>query len=145
MQDYFNEVGVVPLATLLALVMVTFVANAVTWWKLYAKAGESGWKYLVPVYRFVIMARIAKAPEKYGWIAGVFSAIVSFNHPISLVFFFGYIWAFIYILRDFIKQYDAPLIFWLYAVALPIIAVFQVNSVNYTATKGSEGQKLPKT
>ncbi len=144
MQDSLSTIGTAPLLTIIAFVLVIAVTNVITWWKLYAKAGQPGWTYLVPVYRFVIMARVAKTPEKYGWIAGVLSAITGLNSAIALVFFFGYIWAFVYILRDFIKQYDAPLIFWMYAVALPVIAVFQVNDVKFLGTLSKKASEKSK-
>lgn len=144
MQDSLSIIGTAPLLTIIGFILVITVTNVITWWKLYTKAGQHGWTYLVPVYRFVIMARVAKTPEKYGWLAGIFSAATGLNTPIALVFFLGYIWAFVYILRDFMKQYDAPLIFWMYAVVLPIIAVFQVNDVKYIGTVTDKTSNKPQ-
>jgi hypothetical protein len=144
MQDFVDQVGVGFAATFIALIVLFVVTSIITWWKLYAKAGEAGWKYIVPVYSTVIMARIARVPEKYGWLAGVLSVLSSINHPVGFVLSIGYVLAFVYIVRDLIKQYNAPINFWIYAIILPVVAVFRVDEVKYTGAKIDKAPKLPK-
>ena len=51
----------IPLIALSALMMVSC-------WKLFAKAGEEGWKSLIPVYNLVIMTKIGLGADKQ-WLA----------------------------------------------------------------------------
>lgn len=144
MQDIVDQVGLLPVLTVVVLLVVFVVTGIVTWWKLYTKAGQAGWKYIVPVYNTVMMARIAKIPEKYGWLAGVLSILGSLNHPVAFFFYLGYLVSIFHILRSLIKQYDAPLSFWLYAVLLPIVAVFRVDGVKYIGAQQVKGANKPK-
>lgn len=147
MQDIealIEQMGLWPFFTLVLLVVVFVVSGIVTWWKLYTKAGEAGWKYLVPVYGSVIMARIAKVPERYGWLAGGLSLVSSVENPVASILLLAYIVVFIYIVRELIARYDAPLSFWLYAILLPIVAVFRVDSVSYKKAEQGRGPVTKK-
>lgn len=59
--ELFQSVGV--LILLLALVVISIVAA----WKLFKKAGKSGWKSLIPVYNFYCTCDIA-GKVKFFWI-----------------------------------------------------------------------------
>jgi hypothetical protein len=50
--------GMVPLV-ILGLVLLLFL---VTFWKIFEKAGEAGWKSLIPIYNVFIMLKIAGKP-----------------------------------------------------------------------------------
>ena len=47
--------------------VIGFIAS---YWIIFTKAGESGWKCLVPIYNLIIMIRIAKKP--IWWIILIF-------------------------------------------------------------------------
>lgn len=42
-------------AAVLTILLIVFIAGA---WKMYEKAGQSGWKVLIPIYNVVILCRI---------------------------------------------------------------------------------------
>jgi hypothetical protein len=44
------------------IIWLLFIAGG---WYLYEKAGQKGWKSLVPIYNLIILCRIAKKPEWY--------------------------------------------------------------------------------
>ncbi len=52
------------IAFLVALVML--VINFVSMWKLFEKAGEDGWKAIIPIYNTIIMSKIATGNYKLG-------------------------------------------------------------------------------
>ncbi|MDO4862540.1 MAG: DUF5684 domain-containing protein [Ruminococcus sp.] len=49
---------------LIALVIV--IVNFVAMWKLFEKAGEAGWKAIIPIYNTIIMSKIATGNYKLG-------------------------------------------------------------------------------
>ncbi len=64
------------------LISVTmYVLQIIGWWKLFTKAGEAGWKSLIPLYNLYVICKISCA-AKYFWYllltaiaSGIFSAI----------------------------------------------------------------------
>ncbi len=54
----------------LALEVVVFGVWAVASWRVFKKAGQAGWKSLVPIYNFFIMAKMAKKKPLFA--AGLF-------------------------------------------------------------------------
>ena len=58
-----------------------YVLQIIGWWKIYTKAGEAGWKSLIPIYNFYILYKICWE-TKYFWytlaaalLSGIFSGI----------------------------------------------------------------------
>ena len=47
------------LATYGIIVLLITIAQIVAMWKLYSKAGEAGWKSLIPIYNIVVLFRIS--------------------------------------------------------------------------------------
>ena len=56
----------------IAIGVLTIIAN----WKIFTKAGQAGWKSLIPIYNIVILFRIAGVSP--WWILGYFAAWVPF-------------------------------------------------------------------
>lgn len=38
----------------------------ISMWKIFEKAGQPGWAAIVPIYNYIIMAKIAEKPEWWG-------------------------------------------------------------------------------
>lgn len=52
------------LVVVLLLALIVGVITIASMWKLFQKAGEAGWKSIIPIYNFWILAEIAGKP---GW------------------------------------------------------------------------------
>ena len=48
--------------TFIILILAMVVLLVVAWWKLYTKAGEKGWKSLIPIYNQYILCKICWKP-----------------------------------------------------------------------------------
>lgn len=48
------------IATVLIFVFVFYVLTAIAQWKIFTKAGEAGWKALIPIYNVYILCKIMK-------------------------------------------------------------------------------------
>jgi hypothetical protein len=84
-----------PLAGMVFLVMTTFFMLA-TMWRLFEKAGYSGWASLVPIYNAYVMLEIAGKP---GWwlflmIIPFVNFIVAIMVPFGVAEMFGKSWGF---------------------------------------------------
>ena len=51
---------------LIVLYIVFVVLMIASMWKVFTKAGEPGWAAIVPLYNYMVMARIGGKPEWYG-------------------------------------------------------------------------------
>lgn len=47
------------LATYGIILLLITIAQIVAMWKVYSKAGEAGWKSLIPIYNTVVLFRIS--------------------------------------------------------------------------------------
>jgi hypothetical protein len=54
------------LVTFSVIMLVVWVIQIVSYWKVFAKAGHPGWKAIIPIYNAVILTKIAKYS---GWYA----------------------------------------------------------------------------
>mgnify|MGYP007038268346 CR=1 FL=1 len=57
-------------ATIGIIALVFYVLLIVAWWKIFEKAGEPGWKSLIPVYNVYIMYKISGMKN---WFWGMFA------------------------------------------------------------------------
>lgn len=57
-------------------VIVFYVLTVIATWKIFAKAGEPGWKALIPVYNFYIMYKIVDM-QNWFWITLVAAVVTS--------------------------------------------------------------------
>ena len=76
----FGLAGGMLVVTILISVAM-YVLQIIGWWKLFTKAGEAGWKSLIPLYNLYVICKISCA-AKYFWYllltaiaSGIFSAI----------------------------------------------------------------------
>lgn len=56
------------LAAYAVVVIIFYILQVVAYWKIFTKAGEAGWKSLVPVYNTYVQYRLTWE-AKYFWIA----------------------------------------------------------------------------
>lgn len=62
------------LATYMIIIIAILVVQIVGMWKMYAKAGEAGWKCLIPIYNLVVLFKIAGISP---WLVlGYFASII---------------------------------------------------------------------
>lgn len=52
-----------------AVAALLYVLTVIAWWRIFSKAGEPGWKSLIPFYNLFILVRIA---DQNGWKALLF-------------------------------------------------------------------------
>lgn len=55
------------LGVIIVCALVYYVLLVIAWWKLFTKAGEKGWKSIIPFYNFYIQCKLTWAP-KFFWI-----------------------------------------------------------------------------
>ncbi len=70
----------------LGAIIVVFIS----WWKIFEKAGEAGWKFLVPSYNAFIQGKIAVGKE-FAWaylVACILSAIIPYLAIVALPLWF---------------------------------------------------------
>jgi hypothetical protein len=70
--------------------LVVLIIVLVGIWKMYEKAGEPGWKSIIPIYSWVVMAKIAGKPAWWVVLFLIpivqFYAIITMFHGISTKF-----------------------------------------------------------
>lgn len=129
-------IGYVAMLALYAIPALTI------FWKLFVKAGQPGWKAIIPAYNQYVMGVIAKRTT-VGLVAAISYAIylplsyIQGNTAITAVAGLAALVQLIFglaVLSLFIRQYDAGLGKWALFIFLPIIGVFLANSVKF---KGS--------
>lgn len=47
------------LAVFLVCLFAFYILTVIAWWKIFTKAGEKGWKALIPIYNLVVAFRLA--------------------------------------------------------------------------------------
>ncbi len=55
---------------------VVFVAIIAGWWMLFTKAGEAGWKSIIPIYSFIVILKIVG--REWWWVLLLLIPIVGF-------------------------------------------------------------------
>ena len=107
-------------------------------WKLYVKAGRPGWTAAVPGYNNIVLNEIAGKKAIFGYIAALGSILSYVNIFIKvpvlglLSFVCGVVY--LYILSNFIKQYDRGIGSWIVYIFLPIVGFFIADKANYKGT-----------
>lgn len=88
----------------------------VCWWRIFSKAGQKGWKILIPIYNIYIMSKVAKVPT---W--AFVMVLIPFVNFIGIVIFQVYM--VIGLAKAFGKESSfAVFLFFLSPIALPILA-----------------------
>ena len=62
------------LATYSIVLIVVGILTIIAQWKIFTKAGEAGWKCLIPIYNIVILFKIAGLSP--WWVLGYLAAII---------------------------------------------------------------------
>lgn len=106
--------GILAVAWIVIVLVAVFVI--VCQWKIFSKAGQAGWKALVPFYNMWTMNKVIFG-EPYGWLM--------FASAVALIPFVGAIAAlawYVYLNIQFAKAYGKPGSFCLLLFFLPIVA-----------------------
>lgn len=64
------------LTVLIIVAVVYYVLLVVAWWKMFTKAGEKGWKSIIPFYNFYVQCKLTWAP-KWFWISIIAAVVCS--------------------------------------------------------------------
>ena len=78
-QDSNGQAFMVIIVITIIMSAIFYIYSAICMWRIFAKAGEKGWKGLVPVYNTWVLAEIAGKPGWWG--------IVSYGYVIPFVGF----------------------------------------------------------
>ena len=62
------------LVILVVVGIIYYVLLVIAWWKLFTKAGEKGWKAIIPFYNYYVQCKLTWAP-KFFWIIIVLSVL----------------------------------------------------------------------
>ena len=69
---------------ILAVLLASMIVVIVSMWKIFTKAGEKGWKSIIPIYNSYILLSIVKVPQLFwGWLVCVI--ISNFNSELFSV------------------------------------------------------------
>jgi len=140
--------GIVALFGILVFfaVMLTFgyvIPAIIVYWRVMTKAGEPGWKAIVPLYNWITLGKIAKQ-STLGWsLAGVMLAnalIQNNNSSLGSLLSLASFGLFIALIVQLSKQFNKEAGFWWLVVLLPIVAVFMTKDLQY---KGSAAPLVP--
>lgn len=109
---------------ILGIAVALGVLILVSMWKIYKKAGKSGWAGIIPIYNWIVMLEIVGKPM--WWI------VLFFISPLNIVFF---IWTHNLLAKSFGKNqwFTAGLVL-LPFIFFPILAFGDAKYTNPTAT-----------
>lgn len=101
----------------------------ITMWKLFEKAGEPGWKSIIPVYNFWTLCEIAGKP---GWWSLVI--LLSFIPIVNFVAWIGVLIVQILVAIELAKAFGKETIWALLLILLPIVGypMLAFGSAKYT-------------
>lgn len=104
----------------------------IVYWRVMTKAGEPGWKALIPFYNWITLGKIAKQ-STLGWsVADVMLANVLIqNSSLSNLLSLASFGLFIALIVQLSKQFNKAAGFWWLVVLLPIVAVFMTKDLQY--------------
>ena len=57
--------------TIMVFVLVFYILTVIATWKIFKKAGEPGWKCLIPIYNYYIMFKIVGMKNWFWWILAI--------------------------------------------------------------------------
>lgn len=57
-------------STIAVLTIIWWILGVIADWKIFKKAGEPGWKSLIPIYNYYILFKITKMRNWFWWIVG---------------------------------------------------------------------------
>lgn len=80
------------LGMIVALGLILFILFVIASWRIFKKAGEPGWKALIPIYNTYIMFKIVNMKNWFWWILGlsvVGSIVASINNSANFYYMSG--------------------------------------------------------
>lgn len=77
----FDEGGIVEML-MLAFIFLFILVLVASFWKVFTKAGEAGWKSLVPLYNFIVLLKISGTP--IWWIILFFIPVLNIGASVFL-------------------------------------------------------------
>ena len=69
------------LGIVIGIGLVVWLIQTIAMWKLFSKAGEAGWKAIIPIYNMYIYFKIAGIPNVY-WLLLLVSVLTAIPNPI---------------------------------------------------------------
>lgn len=78
MEDSYAAVLLAMLGTYLVIVLLWYVLQVIAYWKIFTKAGQPGWKSIIPIYNQYTQFRISwKIPYMYWvWLACMVAGVI---------------------------------------------------------------------
>ena len=121
-------------SAMIGIAVIIFVAN----WKLFTKAGEEGWKSLIPIYNTYIKINIAFNGSKNWLISEVilsfFSGLIGIDTTLGLLMFLIATGINLYVSYSFLRRYTdtwmSILSLFFPVIIIPIVAFS--NEYQYT-------------
>ena len=109
------------LIALVGIAIIIFVAN----WKLFTKAGEKGWKALIPIYSTYVKIKITFNGSKNWLISGIilsfFSDLLGVDTTLGLLMFLIATVINLYVSYSFILRYNTSTGMALLSLFFPVI------------------------
>ena len=97
---FWREFFTILLVGIGILILATVVVTIISWWKIFTKAGEKGWKSLIPIYSgYVLIKNIARKSTIFYWIIvgfSMFGGVFTGRFYVSINSFFLVIMGFLY-------------------------------------------------
>lgn len=59
------------LSTIFVLCAIWYILQIIANWKIFKKAGEPGWKSIIPIYNYYIALKIVKMKNWFWWLIGI--------------------------------------------------------------------------
>ena len=69
----------------LIFMFLVLIIPIIGWWRIFVKAGRSGWKCLIPIYNIIIFLRIIKRPDWWIFLYIFGFSLSFFLPPILLI------------------------------------------------------------
>jgi hypothetical protein len=109
--------------------LIWSVLVIVGWWKIFEKAGEAGWKAIIPIYNIYVLLRIVGRP---GWM--LIGLLIPFVNIIFLIILMG----------DLAKSFGRGFGFVLGLIFLnPLFAlILGFGSASYVGPTAEQGQRF---
>ena len=96
-EELINKIGTSALIVMFIFILAIAILVIVAMWKIFQKAGEPGWKAIIPFYNSYTMYKIVW-DTKFFWInfgLGVLTGIINFLPPLAFISYIISIAAFV--------------------------------------------------
>lgn len=122
LQSYLSTVHASALLMLLGIIigtiLVFYAVTVIAWWRIFKKAGESGWKAIIPFYDGHIMYKVCWKPAFF-WLMLVLatagSAIAGFQFSLggfeSIIYIVGYAFMLLALYIDVLHSFKLSSVF----------------------------------